>query len=766
MMEAQTFASKRSTKESILLNVMERFVSYLITRLTPSSTWTARRFAPIFFVSTGVGILAFFFEITNSTMGIDDYVYATSTLSGVAPFLIGRGSWGLLLLHAILPGPMIVPVIPMLLSIALEVLTILVLFLLWKISHQYTLSLIGAAILFVTFPYYGAEMSFSYYQVGYSLSHFLMALVLILGLLGEGWRRSLAATFCFTISLSMYQGGFSILGAGLTMTLAIYIFLHGWDSPDRRALFSRIPRFLVICLFGGGLYMLIQKIVESATGFTMLGNYHVGLDLAFWNNLAWKLKRIASLWLGMGNVIPSLPVMLFCIAFIFAIIAAFLMHTKALLYRIVTANVLLLSLISPFGIMFLHEGGLSPRASLGIGIVWAGVLLILLGSEKKTLRIVGRTYGIVSIVVFIFHMNSMFYSQHLTQKADRDMMNRIVERVYSLPGIDILKHPIPVAFVGNYQHPATPLMHPYPGTVLGFSQFFWGKGNPHRMIKLAHHIGINEISLQRGILGRGNFTEQNMRSIKGRRPWPAPDSVFIDDKHVVVWLGRAKRFDQYKLLSQIQDFFKINSGTFEPILGKNLDAYTLSQSKENKAEVIISSNGTSIPIMPSALELHLDMADRKNDHVVFSGWSVDLKNSQPPEAILFFLDGKFFFSGKTEINRRGIVKHFNNTALLRSGFKFIVPTSFFDDGSNPEVRIFALSKQGIASELRYPKRYRRGKNQDRLSVATDGKRKLSAISMLSYDTLSGFTIFRDHAARSISIGISSKEAPYYFLPHL
>jgi len=706
-----------------LLSVMEKFVNYLISILAPSSTWTARRFAPIFFVSTGVGVLAFFFEITNSTMGVDDYVYATDSLSEVAPFLIGRGSWGLLLLHAILPGPMIVPVVPMLLSIALATLTILILFLLWKIPHQYTLSLIGAAILFVTFPYYGAEMSFSYYQVGYSLSHFLMALVLILALSGEGWRRVLVATLCFTISLSIYQGGFSVLGAGFTMTLAIYIFLHGWDSPDRRALFSRIPRFLVVCLFGGALYLFIQKIVESATGFTTQGNYHVGLDLAFWNNLAWKLERIASLWLGMENVIPSLPVILFCIAFILAIMAAFLIHTKALLYRIVTANVLLLSLISPFGIMFFHTGGLSPRASLGIGIVWAGVLLILLCSEKKTLRIVGRTYGIVSIVVFILHMNSMFYSQHLTQKADRDMINRIVERVCSLPGIDTLKQPVPVAFVGNYQHHSTPLMHPYPGTVLGFSQFYWAKGNPHRMIKLAQTVGISEISLRRGGLGNGNFTEQNLRSIKGRRSWPAHDSVFIDGKHVVVWLGRAKRFDQCKLLSQIHDFFKITLGTFESILGKNLDAYTLSQSKENKAEVIISPNGTSIPIMPSALELHLDMADRKNDHVVFSGWAVDLKNSQPAQAVLFFLDGKFFFSGKTTINRRDIVKRFNNPALLKSGFKFIVPISFFRDETNPEVRIFALSKQGIASEVHYPKRYKQRKKKSSLSVATDGKPK-------------------------------------------
>ena len=71
-------------------------------------------------------------------------------------------------------------------------------------------------------------------------------------------------------------------------------------------------------------------------------------------------------------------------------------------------------------------------------------------------------------------------------------------------------------------------------------------------------------------------------------------------------------------------------------------SYTLSASKDREGEVIISSNGTIIPVIPNALELHLDVADRKSGRVLFSGWSVDLKNSQTPESIVFFLDGKFF----------------------------------------------------------------------------------------------------------------------------
>jgi len=135
-------------------------------------------------------------------------------------------------------------------------------------------------------------------------------------------------------------------------------------------------------------------------------------------------------------------------------------------------------------------------------------------------------------------------------------------------------------------------------------------------------------------------------------------------------------------------------------------SYTLSASKDREGEVIISSNGTLISIIPNALELHLDVADRKSGRVLFSGWSVDLKNSQTPESIVFFLEGKFFFSGTTKINRRDIVKHLFNPTLLTSGFEFMFPISRLNGRANPEIRIFALSKNGIASELHYPKWYR------------------------------------------------------------
>ncbi|MBW2049658.1 MAG: hypothetical protein JRJ09_14180, partial [Deltaproteobacteria bacterium] len=102
-------------------------------------------------------------------------------------------------------------------------------------------------------------------------------------------------------------------------------------------------------------------------------------------------------------------------------------------------------------------------------------------------------------------------------------------------------------------------------------------------------------------------------------------------------------------------------------------SYTLSASKDREGEVIISSNGTIIPVIPNALELHLDVADRKSGRVLFSGWSV---------------------------------KHLFNPTLLTSGFEFMFPISRLNGRANPEIRIFALSKNGIASELHYPKWYR------------------------------------------------------------
>ncbi|MBC8459374.1 MAG: sulfatase-like hydrolase/transferase [Deltaproteobacteria bacterium] len=139
---------------------------------------------------------------------------------------------------------------------------------------------------------------------------------------------------------------------------------------------------------------------------------------------------------------------------------------------------------------------------------------------------------------------------------------------------------------------------------------------------------------------------------------------------------------------------------------KSKVTYSLAILTENSGEIITSSNGKSIPIIRDSLKGQLDVADVENDLVMFYGWAADIKNSHPAENILIFLNGKSIYSGCCNLDRPDVVNAYHNSALEMVGYRYYLPLSLFKNIENSEVRIFALSKKGIASELNYPKGYK------------------------------------------------------------
>jgi hypothetical protein len=131
--------------------------------------------------------------------------------------------------------------------------------------------------------------------------------------------------------------------------------------------------------------------------------------------------------------------------------------------------------------------------------------------------------------------------------------------------------------------------------------------------------------------------------------------------------------------------------------------YSLTSSTGASGEVLLSSNGTFIRVIPGALEGYLDFMVLEDDHVRFIGWSADVNNSQIPEAILIFVDGEFFYSGRTSEERLDVAKVHGNAGLQMAGFHYSFPLVSFRSGTNTKVRFFAVSKNGVASELNYPR---------------------------------------------------------------
>jgi hypothetical protein len=131
--------------------------------------------------------------------------------------------------------------------------------------------------------------------------------------------------------------------------------------------------------------------------------------------------------------------------------------------------------------------------------------------------------------------------------------------------------------------------------------------------------------------------------------------------------------------------------------------YFLVESKDE--DIIISSLGKTIDVVKNALQGSLDTVTVGDNSATLIGWAADVKNSENADVIVIFVDGNFFHKGILNKERQDVVKTFNNNSLKKSGFLYSFPVkAFYTEPS--EVRIFAISKRGVASELRYPEGYK------------------------------------------------------------
>lgn len=132
---------------------------------------------------------------------------------------------------------------------------------------------------------------------------------------------------------------------------------------------------------------------------------------------------------------------------------------------------------------------------------------------------------------------------------------------------------------------------------------------------------------------------------------------------------------------------------------KNRSALTYFLSGTGAEETITTSEGESLPIVPHALEGHIDFIKIEADTLHVSGWAADIKHSALPDAILVFKNDDLFFKGFTGLHRPGVVNVFGSQAPAYSGYEIILPMMENEETTAPNIRVFAISKGGKASEL-------------------------------------------------------------------
>ena len=124
----------------------------------------------------------------------------------------------------------------------------------------------------------------------------------------------------------------------------------------------------------------------------------------------------------------------------------------------------------------------------------------------------------------------MFYSSQVVWQADRDISNRIIERIYSLDP-PIKSNKIDISFIGKYQHNENSLFIKT-GDVFGASFYEWGNGNPYRINTFIKTLGENRFQIiipddKNGLL---KYSEE-------MPIWPQKGSVALYNGVVIVKLS-------------------------------------------------------------------------------------------------------------------------------------------------------------------------------------------------------------------------------------
>ncbi len=121
--------------------------------------------------------------------------------------------------------------------------------------------------------------------------------------------------------------------------------------------------------------------------------------------------------------------------------------------------------------------------------------------------------------------------------------------------------------------------------------------------------------------------------------------------------------------------------------------------EKSEGEFLETSDGKLIPVRPGALRGHIDIFSEKDGQSIIAGWAADVKNMETPSDIVVFVSDEFFHVDYPQLRRQDIVNAFGNEELLWSGFHFAIPQADFPGLDLSEVRIFAISKRGVATEL-------------------------------------------------------------------
>lgn len=118
---------------------------------------------------------------------------------------------------------------------------------------------------------------------------------------------------------------------------------------------------------------------------------------------------------------------------------------------------------------------------------------------------------------------------------------------------------------------------------------------------------------------------------------------------------------------------------------------------------LVDGDGEKVPVVRDHIEgWVVGNRDVEREHFWVGGWVVDKRGLLPVESVVAIVGRESVAVGKTRFERPEAVRRFNAPQLSRPGFRLEFRLPETRQAAQTPVRVFAISKDGVAGELHYP----------------------------------------------------------------
>jgi hypothetical protein len=470
-----------------------------------------------------VASAAFGYELFNFTLSIDEEIKSFD--SGGLEW-IRQGRWGTYLLLRLFMPESLIPFFPTLVSLFFLICGSFILFFIIdgdKISKMIFL------LLFLTFPSTAFFLEFNTFNFAVSagLASVLLGFYFFTRFTGaNGYGNLLISVILTTLSFGTYQ---TMLTVWICSFFIFLLYKSLYDgAPDKIVReFAAAAAVLSLSLILYKLIALLFMGLYKLKGSQYLDNF-VGWTAGGYAATAGEIGRYLGSHLTGKSFYGEKTLLWIWLAVPYLIYRLFRKKGTGRQIRGILSIAALI--LSPFAVSVALGSALPVRSLVALPLMVGGLgYLASLKAGRK------MKYFFLAISFFIalhntFSITRLFYADHLTSQADRDLANRILDRIYELDINYEEKGPVPVAILGARGYSSNEAF--IKDEVFGASFFEWEGGNPYRILYFLKLLGVEDFK----VADARQYKAAVEESAKMQK-WPHKSSIVYTGDVIVVKLS-------------------------------------------------------------------------------------------------------------------------------------------------------------------------------------------------------------------------------------